>query len=301
MADPHSARLNEPGKAILCANAAMAIFSTQEVVFKWLSADYDILQLVFMRTWFALIPIFFFVARAGGPRILLSRQYPWLLVRGVIGFGAFYTFFSAIALMPLADVSAITFVAPLIVTALSVPVLRERVGPHRWGAIIVGFLGVLIVLRPGGEAFQVGALFALASAFLYAVSAVIVRSLSGREASAVVVFYTASVFLLVSGALQPFVWVDPSWHDVGIMAITGMVGGVAQFLLTQAYRLAPVSVIAPFDYTHILWATMYGYVVFADVPGISVLVGAVIVMAAGAYIARRETLARRKGAAGQTG
>ncbi|MEX2648417.1 MAG: DMT family transporter, partial [Alphaproteobacteria bacterium] len=125
MADSPPARLHEPLKGILCANAAMAIFSTQEVVFKWLSADYSILQLVFMRTWFALIPVLFFVWRAGGPRILLSRQYPWLLLRGVIGFGAFYTYFTAIARMPLADVSAIAFAAPLIVTALSVPVLRE--------------------------------------------------------------------------------------------------------------------------------------------------------------------------------
>ena len=286
-------RLNEPGKCILCSNGAMAIFATQEVMFKWLSADYSILQLVFMRTWFALIPIAFFLMRAGGPRILLTRQYPWLLLRGVIGFGAFYTFFSAIALMPLADVSAITFVSPLIVTALSVPILGEKVGVHRWTAIVIGFLGVLIVLRPGGDAFQIGALFALASAALYSVSAVIVRSLSGREASAVVVFYTTCMFLIVSGSLQPWVWVDPPWHDVAIMALTGLFGGVAQFLLTQAYRYAPVSIIAPFDYSHILWATMYGYVVFSDVPGTSVLIGAALVMAAGAYIARRETIKRK--------
>lgn len=287
-------RLNEPGKGILCANAAMAIFSTQEVVFKWLSADYSILQLVFMRTWFALIPILWFVWRAGGPRILLSPQYPWLIGRGLIGFCAFYTFFSAIARMPLADVSAITFASPLIVTALSVPVLRESVGIHRWGAVIVGFLGVLVVISPSGDAFQIGALFALASAFFYSVSAVIVRSLSGREASAVVVFYTSVIFLIVSGAAQPFVWVQPTWQDVAIMATTGFFGGFAQFLLTQAYRFAPVSIVAPFDYTHLIWATTYGYLFFHDVPGASVLIGAAIVIACGIYIARRETLARKR-------
>ncbi|MGH6717911.1 MAG: DMT family transporter [Alphaproteobacteria bacterium] len=287
-------RLHEPAKGILCANAAMAIFSTQEVVFKWLSADYDILQLVFIRTWFALIPILWFVWRAGGPRILLSPQYPWLIGRGVIGFCAFYTYFSAIARMPLADVSAITFASPLIITALSVPVLREPVGPHRWGAVVVGFVGVLIVVGPAGDALQFGALLALASAFFYSFSAVIVRALSGREASAVVVFYTSVTFLLASGAAQPFVWVAPAWRDVAIMAITGICGGFAQFLLTQAYRFAPVAIVAPFDYTHLIWATAYGYIFFHDVPGASVLIGAGIVIACGLYIARREALAKSR-------
>lgn len=290
----HPPRLHEPVKGILCANAALAIFSTQEVVFKWLSADYDILELVFIRTWFALIPILWFVWRAGGPRILLSARYPWLIGRGIIGFCAFYTFFTAIAQMPLADVSAITFASPLIITALSVPVLREPVGPHRWGAVIVGFVGVLIVVRPGGDTFQVGALFALASAFFYSVSAVIVRSLSGREASAVVVFYASVTFLVLSGATLPFVWVDPAWQDVAIMAVTGISGGFAQFLLTQAYRFAPVATIAPFDYTHLIWATTYGYIFFHDVPGASLLIGAGIVIACGVYIARREARAKSR-------
>ena len=272
----------------------MAIFATQEVVFKWLAEDYDILELVFLRTWFALIPISWFVWRAGGPRILLSPQYPWLIGRGVIGFCAFYAYFSAIARMPLADVSAITFASPLIITALSVPLLREPVGPHRWGAVIVGFLGVLIVVRPTGDADQFGALLALGSAFFYSLSAVIVRSLSGREASAVVVFYASMTFLVVSGAAQPFVWVDPAWQDVAIMAVTGVSGGFAQFLLTQAYRFAPVATIAPFDYTHLIWAVTYGYIFFHDVPGASVLIGAGIVVACGLYVARREARTRNQ-------
>lgn len=292
MTDSHPPRLHEPVKGIFCSTGSIAIFAAQEVVLKWLSADYSILQLVFIRACFALIPVLFFVWRAGGPTILWSRQYKWLLLRGVVGFMAFYLYFSAIASMPLADASAIAFAAPLIVTALSVPVLGEKVGPHRWAAVLIGFCGVLLVIRPTAGVFHLGALLALGSAFFYSISAVIVRSLSGREASAVVVFYTTMTFIVLAGGAQPFVWVEPSRQDIAILAVTGIAGGIAQFMLTQAYRFAPVSIIAPFDYTHLIWATAYGYIFFHDVPGFSVLAGAAIVIACGFYIARREARAK---------
>ncbi|MSP83187.1 MAG: DMT family transporter [Alphaproteobacteria bacterium] len=286
-------RLNEPLKGIACSLGATLIFSSQEVVFKFLAADYSIFQLVFIRTWFAFIPAAIFLMRAGGPRLLITRSAPYLMVRGCIGFAAFSSYFYAISKMPLADASAISFAAPLILTALSVPILKERVGLHRWGAVIVGFLGVLFIVHPGDGTFQIAAAFALAAAFFYSVSAIIVRYLSGREKSAVVVCYTLVAFLLFSGAAQPFVWVPPDPIDVAIMAVTGLTGGVAQFLMTQAYRFAPVSVTAPFDYLHLVWATICGLVFFGHFPTVAVLCGAAVVIASGLYIVRHETLANR--------
>ncbi len=288
-------RLDEPIKGIACSVSATLIFASQEVVFKFMAEDYSIFQLVFIRTWFAFIPALIFLVRAGGPRLLVTGNVYYLLVRGCIGFAAFSSYFYAVTQMPLADASAISFAAPLILTALSVPVLKEPVGRHRWGAVIVGFLGVLFIVNPGGSAFQPAAVFALAAAFFYSVSGILVRLLSGSEKSAVVVVYTLACFLVFSGAAQPFVWVRPEPIDVGIMAIVGLSGGVAQFLMTQSYRFAPVSVTAPFDYAHLVWATFYGYVFFADFPTPGVLIGAAIVIASGLYIVRREAAIRRRG------
>jgi drug/metabolite transporter (DMT)-like permease len=296
MSEARPARLNEPIKGILCSLGATLIFSSQEVVFKFLAAEYSIFQLVFIRTWFAFVPALIFLHRAGGPRLLLSGNVPYLMVRGCIGFAAFSSYFYAISKMPLADASAISFAAPLILTALSVPILKEPVGVHRWAAVIVGFAGVLVIIDPGGGAFQSAALFALAAAFFYSCSAIIVRYLSGSEKSAVVVVYTLVAFLVFSGAAQPFVWVEPRGWDVAIMAVVGFTGGVAQFLMTQAYRFAPVAVTAPFDYVHLVWATIYGLAFFGDFPTLQVLAGSAVVIASGLYVVRRESLATRRGA-----
>lgn len=289
-------RRDKPLLGILCATGAMILFSAQEAVFKYLSSDYDVIQLVFMRSWFVLIPTFFFIWQAGGPRILAEVRPGPLLLRGCLSFGAWACYFHAIAVIPLADASALVFVAPVAATLLSIVVLRERVGLHRWAAIVAGFAGVLVIIRPGGGMFQAAALLALGSAFFYAANAVLTRSLTAEFKSAALVFYNALIFMAVSGIAQPFVWRTPLWSDVGVMAVTGLFAGIAQYLVTQAYRLAPVSLVAGFDYTHIVWATLFGYVIFHDVPGANVLVGAVIVIAAGLYILHRERRARPGGA-----
>lgn len=285
-------RRNEPVLGILCAVGGTILFSAQEAVFKYLSSDYSVMQLVFMRSWFVLVPTAVFIWRAGGPRILTEVRPGPLLLRGGLTFGAWVCYFHAIAVIPLADASALVFISPIAATLLAVVVLRERVGVHRWAAIVLGFVGVLVIVRPGEGTLQPAAFLALGSALFYAANAVLTRSLTAEFKSAALVFYNALIFMAVSGVAQPFVWHTPLWADVGVMAITGLFAGIAQFMITQAYRLAPVSVVAGFDYTHIIWASLFGFLIFHDVPGVNVLAGAVIVIVAGLYILHREQRAR---------
>jgi len=270
--------------------AAVAVFSGMDALIKKLAGDYPTVQIVFFRNLFAFIPLAIFLA-ATGTRLasLRTRRLGGHMLRAVYGFVAMMLFFYCFGVMPLVDVIAIGFAAPIFMTALSVLLLREQVGVHRWSAVIVGFLGVLVMVRPGQSGFGLAALLALLATLAYALAIIQVRVLSRTEPASSIVFYVSLFAVLASGLLLPFYWRTPDPAGFLLLAATGVLGGVGQILITTAFRLAPISIVAPFDYTALIWGGMLGWIFWGEVPQAATLAGAAIVIASGLYILHRET------------
>lgn len=281
--------------------AAVFVFSVINALVKWESARYPLDEVVFFRCAFSLLPAFALIARFGGGRLLRTRRLGEHVGRGVLQFISMMCIFAAFGVMPLADAVAITFSAPLFLTILSIPLLGERVGRHRWAAVLVGFLGVLVMVRAGGGfgggLASTGALLALASAAIGANVTIAVRRMTLTEASPTLVAYQALVTTVLSAALLPFAWRTPDWRDGLLMAAIGLCSGIGQFWWTQAFRFAPAAVAAPFSYLTMVWSLGLGYLFWGDEPSSMLIVGAVIVAASGLYILYRETVRRTPQAA----
>jgi drug/metabolite transporter (DMT)-like permease len=211
-------------------------------------------------------------------------------------------FFLALGLLPLADTMALGMSGPIFLTALSVPLLGERVGLRRWSAVVVGFLGVLVMVRPGSGVFQPAALIALSGAFFYALAMVSIRHLSRTEPATTIVFYFTLFAAIVGlltwplGAVAPDwlgAWARPDLEGWIVLIGIGLIGGMAQLTMTYAFKLAPVAVIAPFEYGAIVIGVAYGLAIWNEVPDRFMLLGAAIVIASGLYILYREAKLRR--------
>ena len=267
---------------------AVAIFSCMDALIKWLSATYPTIEIVFFRSSFAFLPLLPALLR-GGRAALRTRRPLTQAGRAGLGLISMFAFFYCFRVMPLADVFGIAFSAPIFVTALSVPMLGEKVGIRRWSAVVVGFIGVLMMLRPDTGVFASASSIALFATALYALGQIFVRDLTKTETTTCIVFYVTLTTTVVSGVAMPFVWVMPGPTDAVLLAGVGILGGMAQLAFTRAFRLAPAAVISPFDYTGLLYASVIGYAVWGDMPTMTFLVGAAIVMASGLYILYRET------------
>jgi drug/metabolite transporter (DMT)-like permease len=288
-------RVASPGRAIACMATAVALFTIMDGFIKWLGgAGYPTMQLVFFRSLFAFVPLSIVLFRNGAWRAAVVTRRPWShLLRCLAGCSAMAGFFYSYSVMPLADAVAIGFAAPIFVTALSVPLLGEKVGIRRWSACLVGFAGVLVIVQPGPGLLQSGALFALGATVAYAVAAIWVRRLARTEANVAIVFYFTLCTTLVSACFLPWQWVTPNLTDLGLLVFIGLLGGTAQLFMTEAFRHGEVGLIMPFEYTAMIWSVGIGYFVWQDIPGLSVWLGAVLVIAAGLYIVYRETHLRK--------
>lgn len=279
---------------IILMLATVFLFAIMNTMIKELSAEYPLNQIVFFRSAFALVPAGLAVALAPAGLGELRTARPWAhLWRGMFGATAMFLSFLSFALLPLGEAVALNFAAPLFLTALSVPLLAEKVGVHRWSAVAVGFVGVLVMVRPGAEVLNLGALVALASAFFQALAMIMLRQLGRTENPNATVVYFTLLTTVVCGVTLPFWWRTPAdLHDLTLLIGTGLFGGAAQLLLTRAYTAAPASVIAPFNYTSILWAALFGWILWGEVPTTHVVAGAMVVAASGLYILYRETVRR---------
>ncbi|MBL8661850.1 MAG: DMT family transporter [Candidatus Odyssella sp.] len=277
-------------RGILLMCAAVVTFTISSTMVKGLGPGYPVSQIVFFRCVLAFVPIFFVVHRAGGWHVLRTKRPGAHLFRVAVGGVALFIGFYALTLMPLADYFAFTYAAPLFATLLSIPILGERVGIRRWSAVAVGFAGVLVMLQPGFKSFAYAEMVAIGAAFTYALAIIAVRNLARTEHSASTVFYFTFAGMLLSAAILPFEWRTPTLRELGLLLGIGLMSGIGQLLVTDAYRLAPTSVVAPFDYTSMLWALVLGYALFGDFPEPIVLAGAAVVIASGVYIIYRETV-----------
>ena len=202
-------------------------------------------------------------------------------------------FVTGLSFLPLAEAIVLTFASPLFVTALAPPLLGETVGWRRWLAVLVGFVGVLIMIRPGGEAMRWFVLLPLGAALTFGLANIVTRSISATESSVSILCVSMVSVTVVSLATAPFGWRAPSTSDVALLALAGILLGCAHFLMIEAFRLAEAAVAAPFHYSAVIWALILDLVIWVNWPDSWVMGGAVIVILSGLYILRRETLRRR--------
>lgn len=272
---------------------AVSLFGIMDALVKWLGASYPTVQIMFFRSFCAFPPILLMVLRAPGSfEVLRPSSVSGLMIRSVFGCISMALFFYAYQFLSLADVTAISFAAPIFIACMSVWLLQERVGLHRWSAIIVGFIGMLVILRPGEGMLQSGALIVVGATLFYALAIIQIRKLSRTEPSTSIAFWYAAFCSVVTGLLLPFYWVTPDAEGLALLVVTGLIGGGAQLFMTRAYSLAPASVAAPFDYTHLIWSVVIGWYVWGDFPDIHTWIGCAIVVASGLYILYRETVKR---------
>jgi drug/metabolite transporter (DMT)-like permease len=285
-------RIEDVRLGILYMVASVFLFSIQNAIGKWLAQTYPIPMLVFFRSAVALLPSFLLVLRAGGISVLRTNRPGAQFGRAVIWGGSNVASFFAYHLLPLADATALTFAAPLFLTALSWPLLREPVGRERWIAVTVGFTGVLIMAHPSGAGNWVGMVSAILCAVCNAVGSLTVRGLTRTEATASIVFYTALFMTLMALPVVPFNWVTPSPTDLLLFCSIGLVGGVSQYWTTQALYYAPATAVSPFNYTALIWGSLLGFLMWGDLPTLPMILGATVVTATGLYLLRHEAFRR---------
>ncbi|MDX9953403.1 MAG: DMT family transporter [Anaerolineae bacterium] len=281
----------------------MLIFSLQDIAVKWIGGDYPVLQIVILRSLVAL-PFAFLFLRAEGLRGLPRTPQLWLeVVRGFLLFLSFTTYMMGLAALPLADMAALRNSGPLMITLLSVAVLRERVSLRHWLALLVGFAGVLLIVQPGSATFNLGSVFALLAALFYAIATIITRQLRATDSSAVMGYYTSLIYVLAGLILAPLAlfagehpgahpsiaflfrpWAMPTLLDGAIMGGLGIVWAIAMLFIARAYSLTQASVAAPFEYTSLLFNLIWGLLLWREVPSALVLAGAVLIVASGIAI-----------------
>lgn len=271
-------------------------FVSLDAVAKHLVASYPVIQVVWSRFLFHLILAVLIL----GPRFRLSYRsanLPLQIVRSLLLLATTVLFFSGVRLLPLADASAIMFTSPILLTILAIPFLGEKVGPYRWSAIIVAFLGALVVVRPGTGVMGVGALFLLGCAFCNACYQLITRKLRGTDEARTTLLYTGLAGAVGTSLAVPLVWTPIAVGDWPLFVALGVFGCLGHFTLIKAFQAAPATVVAPFSYASLIWATLYGFFIFGDLPDLWTLVGASIIAAGGLYILHREQRRKAKKAA----
>jgi len=282
--------------AILLMVAAVGLFTVMNTLVKLVGPDYHPFEAVFFRNIVAALLVIPFVLASGGLGTLKTRRPLGHAARAVSGVLANVCFFAAYQRIALADGMAIAMAVPIFATLLAVPFLGEKVGWQRWLAILVGFVGVLIALNPEG-AVRAGSLFALGGTFFWATTMLFVRRLGTTESPYTIVFYYMLTGAVVATAVMPWVWVTPTMEVLLCYLGAGVVGGLAQIAMTCALKLAPASIVSPFEYTQIGWAVLFDLMLWGVTPSSTTLMGAAIVIATGLYIFRRETDPRRRGEA----
>lgn len=304
---------NRPYLGISYLIAGVTLFSIQDVVIKSLSGAYAVHEIVFFRSFGAFLPVILLIYLEGGPSLFRSQNLFLSLLRGVLAFLSYSTYYLALAVLSMAEVVTLFYSSPLFITALSVLVLHERVGLHRWLAVLLGFVGVLIVVRPGSVTFEPAMILAILAALFYSFSILITRHLGKTERGSTMSFYSILAFLIAS-ALAGLVlgdgrfdgqgheslnflfraWVMPPAQDLGLLLLLGLIAGLGFYCLTQAYRVSATATVAPFEYSSLPWAVLWGYVFWGDIPGLNTLAGIALIVGGGLYIIHRESVRGRK-------
>jgi drug/metabolite transporter (DMT)-like permease len=284
---------------ILLKVLSVMMFAVMSTLIRAAGQKFPLGEVVFFRSAFAIVPVVVFYAWRRELRAIVATKRPFgHMGRGVQGICAMFVNFAALARLPLMDATAISFASPLITVALAALILKERVRRYRWTAVAIGFCGVIVMMWPylnlssivnlGSAERTIGALCALCGAFLNAGTVIQTRRLTDTETTSSIVFYFSLICSLAGLATLPFGWLGMTPLEFFMLVMIGVIGGLSHLLLTESYRHAPASVMAPFDYTAMLWAFTLGYFVFGELPSIYVYIGALIVVACGLFVLWRE-------------
>ncbi len=266
---------------------AIFVFSVNDALGKWLAGTYLVGQILLFRSATALVVLVPLIARLG-PRPFLAVERPGLQVtRVLLSTGETACFYIAVRWLPLADTMTYYMAAPIFVTVLAAVILGERVGWRRWGAVLVGFVGVVLALQPSAGAFGWPVLIAVLGSALFSFLMIATRSLRATP-NAVLVTWQMVGSLIFGVVVAPFQWLPISWLDAGLLGLVGVVAMVAIAGVNWSLKLAPASVVVPYQYTLIIWAAIFGYLVFGDFPALPVVAGAALIVGAGVFILLRE-------------
>ncbi len=289
-------RLRPAMTGIALMLVAILLFTVMDSIAKTLTATYPVQQVIWARYFFQFALMLLLIPRLGIAGLLWTRRPLAHIARGLLLTVSTGCMIAAISVVPLADAYTITFTAPFLVTALSVPLLKERVGWRRWTAVAVGFAGVLIVFRPGAAAVDWALLLPLITAFCFALYQILTRKVShdSRETAFMMLFYLAWVGTAVMSAVVPAYWQAVAPGDWVWMIGMGALGATGHLLLIRALTITPASLLSPFIYSQIVWALAIGYLWFGDVPTVWMLIGCTVIIASGLYVFYREALIGKK-------
>jgi drug/metabolite transporter (DMT)-like permease len=272
-------------RGIVLLMTAVLTFSLMDAIAKYLGRAYPVPILVWARYSVHLLIMLVAFAPRRGTRLAHTQRLGLQVLRALLLVACTLLFFTALRYMPLAEATAIGFISPLLVTAFSGPLLGERVTSRQWVAVTAGFLGVLIIIRPGGGLLTPAALLPMGTAACYSLYQILTRKLSSSENPLVTLFYTALVGTIVSSAALPFYWIAPTWEHLVLMLLLGTGGGISHYVLIKAFERTAASVLAPFGYTQIVWVVLLGFFVFGDFPDAMGLVGIAVIIGCGLYCA----------------
>lgn len=296
-------------QGILLVMLGASALSTQDVAIKWLSSSYPLHEVILARAGIAMLLTLVVVHFEGGLRSLWTRNLGPLIARGLLLVVANMSYFLALATMPLAEALAIFFIGPLFITILSVPFLGERVGPVRWFAVLLGLAGVIVMLRPGDGLIQLVALLPVLAAFCYASMQIITRRIGVIHRASVLAFYIHFTFVIASSVIGLMIgdgrfagtgnasleflfraWVLPGPQDALLMLACGTLAAIGGYAISQAYRLAEATAVAPFEYSALPLAIIWGVVIWGDVPDLASLVGILLIVGGGLFVFYRESI-----------
>jgi drug/metabolite transporter (DMT)-like permease len=304
-------RLDRPLSGIAYVVAGVTIFSIQDVIIKWLSGDYPVLEIVFVRSLVALLLLFPMAGLRGGERLRVAKPFQQAF-RGLLMFLSYTTYYLALAALPLAETVSIFYSAPLFMTALSGFLLGEHAGVRRWSAIAVGFVGVLVIMQPQGD-LSLAAMLALAAAVTYALSAIMSRRIGETDSAESMAISACLLYAVLAGSaglafgdgvlggtgrpeldflLRAWSW--PGMGDLLLFCVCGLVAAIGFTCLAQAYRVAPATAVAPFEYASLPWAVLWGWAIWSEIPSATLLAGIALVVGSGIYVFRREAIRARE-------
>jgi drug/metabolite transporter (DMT)-like permease len=300
-----------PTKGITFKLISAFLFAVMSALVRYLGARFPIGQVVFYRSLFALVPLFLVYAWRGELAAVVRTERPLGQAgRAVLSIAGMFFNFGAVARLPLVESNAIGFSSPLFCVALAALILKERVRVYRWSAVIIGFAGVLVVLSPhlsvvemsatmAGATSLVGVMYAIGGSLTNAGTVIQTRRLAQSESTSSIVFYFSLSCALAGLATWPFGWVTPTPTEIAALISVGVLGGTGHIFLTESYRYAAASVVAPFDYTSMIWALLLGYAMFGEAPTSAIVFGSAIIAAAGLFVIWRERqlTQRRNGSA----
>jgi drug/metabolite transporter (DMT)-like permease len=295
-------KMLSPAGAMFFMGLGVLLFGVADASVKWLTTGYSTWQILAVGRVPALIVAIGLTWRAtGSPFKVKTSYFRFHALRSVLIMATGYTFFEGLRFLPLVDCIAIAFAAPLFVTALSGPLIGERVGPRRWAAVGVGFIGVIVALiaspGPTGNFFthlNFGAVLVLASAFFYSLTLITLRRISGKDSSHNILFHTSTATLVIVCPLAAMDWNWPNPADWGVLLLQGGSSAVAQLCMIKAFRSGEASMLVPLEYTALIWAAFFGWSIWNEIPTLQTLAGAAIIIAANLYIAQREVQHARK-------